>query len=69
MRRLMFAALLAAAPMLMLDSTTASACGWFGNRGYAPVTYSKAYRARAYTGASVAGWAGWGRWCNWGMGW
>jgi len=71
MRRLIFAALLAAAPMLMLmlESTPASACGWFGNRGYAPVTYSKAYRARsAYTGASVAGWAGWGRWCNWGMG-
>jgi len=65
MRRLMFAALLAAAPMLMVVSTPASACGWFGNRGYgyAPVTYSKAYRARP----AVAGYTGYGRW-GWGMG-
>jgi len=62
MRRLIFAALLAAAPILMLESTPASACGWFGDRGYAPRTYSKAYRARAaYTGDRVSGWLGLGR--------
>jgi hypothetical protein len=63
MRRLIFAALLAAAPMLMLESTPASACGWFGDRGNAPRTYSKAYRARP----AVAGYTGYGRWCDWGM--
>jgi hypothetical protein len=69
MRRLIFAALLAAAPMLTLvDSTPASACGWFGGygyRGYAPRSYGwHGYRrGYAYTGARVYGWRGWGwRW-------
>jgi hypothetical protein len=65
MRRLIFAFLLTAAPLLMFDPTPASACGWYGGygyRGYAPRAYS--YRRGAYTGAGVYGWRGWG-----GRGW
>jgi hypothetical protein len=65
MRRLIFVAVLAAAPMLTLDSTSASACGWFGNRGYAPRAYSYTHRARyAHSGARVSGWrdSGWRGW-------
>lgn len=51
MRRLIFATLLTAAPLLALDSTPAAACWGFGygyNASYAPRTYSYAPRAYSY---------------------
>ena len=64
MRPLIFAALLAAAAMLTLDSTPVSACGWYGGygyRGYAPRAYGWHGYRRGYAGARVYGWRGW-RW-------
>ena len=51
MRKLIFAALLTAAPLLALGSTPAAACWGFGygySASYAPRTYSYAPRARSY---------------------
>jgi hypothetical protein len=73
MRRMIFLALLVAAPLLTLDVKPASACGWGGNGyGYGYRSYYRpAYRYRpAYAYASfyrprVYGWRG-GGWRGWG---
>ena len=55
MRKLMFAALLTAAPLLALGSTPAAACWGFGygysSASYAPRTYSYAPRSYGYAPA------------------
>jgi hypothetical protein len=46
MRRLIFATLVIAAPLLSIGATPASACGWYGYRGcgcYAPRAYGYSY--------------------------
>jgi hypothetical protein len=57
MRRLIFVALMAAAPVLTLDAAPASACGWYGYRGcgcyggaraYGYSYYRPAYFYRSY---------------------
>ncbi len=66
MRKLIFVALLTAAPFFTLGSSPAGACGWRG--GYASDTHNyaprRAYR-RAYYGGNVIGaraWRGGRRW-------
>jgi hypothetical protein len=70
MRRLIFLALLTAAPLFTLDAGPASACGWgrYGY-GYGAYSYRRAYAYRptyAYAGffrPRVWGWRrGWRRW-------
>ena len=62
MRKLIFAALLTAAPLLALGSTPAAACWGFGygysSASYAPRTYSYAPRARSYGYAPAYGYYG-----------
>ena len=62
MRKLMFAALLTAAPLLALGSTPAAACWGFGygysSASYAPRTYSYAPRARSYGYAPASSYYG-----------
>jgi len=81
MRRLLFLAVLTAAPLLALDPKPASACGWrgygYGYGAYGYSSYRPAYRYRsahyyrpvyAYAGfyrPRVWGWRGWG----WRRGW
>jgi hypothetical protein len=74
MRRLIFLALLAAAPLLTVDVKPASACwdgyGYYGYSGYRYSGYRPAYRYRSayyYRPAAYAyaGWRGWG----WRRGW
>jgi hypothetical protein len=69
MRRLVFLAVLVAAPLLTLDAKPASACGW-GGYGYGYGAYYRpAYRYRpayaSYYRPRVYGWRGWG----WRRGW
>jgi hypothetical protein len=65
MRRLIFLALLTAAPLLALDAGPASACGW-GRYGYGYGAYS--YR-RAYAYRPTYAYAGFYRPRVWGWGW
>jgi hypothetical protein len=61
MRKLIFAALLTAAPVLALNSTPAAACWGFGygySASYAPRTYSYAPRAYSYGYAPASGYYG-----------
>jgi len=51
MRRLIFATVVIAAPLLLIGATPASACGWYGYRScgcYAPRAYSYSYYRPAY---------------------
>jgi hypothetical protein len=61
MRKLIFATLLTAAPLLTLSSTPAAACWGFGyndSASYAPRSYSYAPRAYSYGYAPAYGYYG-----------
>ena len=73
MRRLIFVALLSAAPLLAIDATPASACGWGYGYGYGAYRYASyrpvySYR-RAYAYRPVYGYRGFYRPRVGGWGW
>ena len=67
MRRLIYIALLIAAPLLAQDAQPASACGWGYGYGYGAYRYASYRRAYAYR--PVYAYAGFYRPRVWGWGW